>query len=78
MLASAHRQAAEDIEAVVASIQTLPRAGRVVIERCWGAAFHRIAYGCQTKYGQHHDNHARLGTFLRTLGEPTVASGWEE
>jgi hypothetical protein len=49
-----------------------------VIEGGWGAAFRWIAYGCQTKYGQHHDSHERLGAFLRGLGEPTVVGWWEE
>ncbi len=78
MLAPDHRQAAEDIEASVVALQSQPRSGRLAIEGCGGAAFHWIAYGCQTKHGQHHDHHARLGTFLRSLGEPMVASGWDE
>jgi hypothetical protein len=69
MLAPAHRQAAEDIAATIALIQSQPQAARVVIESCWGAAFHWIAFGCQTKHAQHQDNHARLATFLRRLGE---------
>jgi hypothetical protein len=51
MLADAHRQAAEDIEATIAKVQADPRAARVVIESCWGAAFHWIAYGTQQKHG---------------------------
>lgn len=78
MLAPAHRQAAEDIEATVASIQSQPRAGRLVIEGCWGAAFHWIAFGCETKHTQHQDHHARLGTYLRSQGEPHIAADWEE
>jgi hypothetical protein len=78
MLAPAHRQAAEDIEADVATIQPQPRASRLAIEGCWGAAFHWIAYGCQTKHGQHRETHIRLGAFLRGLGEPLVAGWWEQ
>jgi hypothetical protein len=77
MLADAHRQAAEDIEATIAKVQTDPHAARVVIESCWGAAFHWIAYGTQQKQGQHQDSHARLGTMLRALGETTAADAWE-
>jgi hypothetical protein len=43
MLPASHRQAAEDIEATVATISSNPQAARVVIEACWGAAFHWIA-----------------------------------
>jgi hypothetical protein len=78
MLVSDHRQAAEDIEVDVMALHSQPRASRLAIEGCWGAAFHWVAYGCETKYGQHHDNHARLGTYLRGLGEPAAADWWEE
>lgn len=79
MQAPAHRQAAEDIEADIAMLQPQPRASRLTIEGCWGAAFHWIAYGCETKDGQHRETHIRLGAHLRnTLGEPTVANWWEE
>ena len=77
MLPDAHRQAAEDIEATVTAIQQDPRAARMVIEGCWGAVFHWIAYGTQTKHGQHHDHHSRLGSYLRQLGESTAATWWE-
>jgi hypothetical protein len=77
MLAEAHRQAAEDIEKTIVSLQTLPYAARVVIESAWGGAFHWIAFGCQTKHQRHQDNHTRLGTFLRSQGEEAVAEWWE-
>lgn len=78
MLADAHRQAAEDIEATVIPLQADERAARVVIEGAWGAAFHWFAYGCQTKYGKHRESHIRLGTYLRSLGEDEIAKRWEE
>jgi hypothetical protein len=69
MLADAHRNAAEDIEAAIASLVASPRATRLIIEGAWGAAFHWIAFGCDTKHGKHQESHARLGTFLRSLGK---------
>jgi hypothetical protein len=49
MLAGAHRQAAEDIEKTILPLQSASYAARVVIEGAWGAAFHWIAFGCETK-----------------------------
>jgi hypothetical protein len=77
MLAEAHRQAAEDIEQTILPLQTASYAARVVIEGAWGAAFHWIAFGCETKHQSHRESHARLGTFLRRQGEGTVAEWWE-
>ncbi len=77
MLAEAHRKAAEDIEKTILPLQTASYAARVVIEGAWGAAFHWIGYGCATKYQNHQDSHARLGTFLRRQGEEAVAEWWE-
>jgi|SRR5579884_1626887 len=78
MLAEAHRQAAEDIEDTILPLQGASRAARVVIESAWGAAFHWIAFGCQTKHQRHQDHHTRLGTFLRSQGEEAVAEWWED
>jgi len=78
MLAEAHRQAAEDIEKTILPLQTASYAARVVIEGAWGAAFHWIAFGCETKYQNHQESHARLGTFLRRQGEGAVAEWWED
>ena len=77
MLADAHRKAAEDIESTILSLQAQPRAARVIIEGAWGAAFQWIAFGCETKYQQHLNNHTRLGRFLRNLGEKAAADWWE-
>ena len=78
MLAEAHRQAAEDIEKTILPLQTASYAARVVIEGAWGAAFHWIAFGCETKHHNHQECHARLGTFLRRHGEGAVAEWWED
>ena len=78
MLAEAHRQAAEDIEKTILPLQTASYAARVVIEGAWGAAFHWIAFGCETKHQNHQESHARLGTFLRRHGEGAVAEWWED
>lgn len=43
MLAEAHRQAAEDIEKTILSLQGISYAARMIIEGAWGAAFHWIA-----------------------------------
>lgn len=77
MLADAHRTAAEDIEAAIASLVASPRASRLIIEGAWGAAFHWIAYGSHIKHGKHQESHARLGTFMRSLGETATADSWE-
>jgi len=77
MLAEAHRQAAEDIEKTILPLQAASYAARVVIEGAWGAAFHWIAFGCETKHQNHQESHARLGTFLRRQGEGAVAEWWE-
>lgn len=78
MLADGHRNAAENIEATITLLGASPRAGRLIIEGAWGAAFHWIAFGCATKHSKHQESHARLGTFLRTLGEMTAADAWEQ
>ena len=77
MRAEAHRQAAEDIEKTILPLQATSYAARVVIEGAWGAAFHWIAFGCETKHQSHQESHARLGTFLRHQGEKVVAEWWE-
>jgi len=56
MLAEAHRQAAEDIEKTILPLQTASYAARVVIEGAWGAAFHWIAFGCETKHQNHQES----------------------
>ena len=77
MLAEEHRQAAEDLEKTIASLQPAPYAARIVIEGAWGAAFHWIAFGCQTKYQRHLENEAGLGAFLRHQREGVVDDWWE-
>ncbi|HST89998.1 MAG TPA: hypothetical protein VLJ14_16615 [Ktedonobacterales bacterium] len=77
MLPDMHRQAAEELEAAVAAIQADAQFARLVIEGRWAAAFHWIAYRTQTQHGRHQDSHARLGTFLRSLGEAASAEVWE-
>lgn len=54
MLAEGHRRAAEGIEKGIAQLQDLDSGvARLVIEGAWGAGFHWIAFGCETKYQQH-------------------------
>ncbi|MEO7020675.1 MAG: hypothetical protein ABI234_11040 [Ktedonobacteraceae bacterium] len=77
MLAEAHRHAAEEIENTILLIQANETAARVVIESAWGAAFHWICFGCATKHNNHQESHARLGRFLHTLEEGSVARWWE-
>ncbi len=61
MLAEAHRKAAEDSEKSIAKLQpdADPDVARLAIEGAWGAAFHWIAFGCETKHRQHQNNHTR-------------------
>ena len=77
MLAEGHRQPAEDIEKTILSLQTASYAARMIIEGAWGAAFHWIAFGCETKHQSHQEHHTRLGAFLRHQGEDAVAQWWE-
>jgi hypothetical protein len=78
MLAEAHRRASEDIESSILLLRSNEKAARVIIESAWGAAFHWIAFGCETKHHRHQESHARLGRFLRGLGEVAVAEWWEQ
>jgi hypothetical protein len=78
MLAENHRQAAEDLEKTALTYQMAPYATRGTIECAWGASFHWIAFGCQTKHQRHQESHARLGSFLRSQGEKEVAESWED
>src|SRR5207245_8304195 len=79
MLADAHRRAAEGIERALKKVwpSSDPDEGRLVIEGAWSASFHWIAYACQTKHEQHQESHARLGSFLRGLGETKAPDWWE-
>jgi hypothetical protein len=80
MRVDAHQQRAQQLEH---SIGTLgdptadPDQAPGIIELYWGAAFHWIAYGCQTKHGKHKENHTQLGRYLRDLGESTVGDAWD-
>lgn len=78
MLAAAHRKAAEDVEATITPLASSPQAARIVIEGAWGAAFHWIAFGCDTKHGAHQESHARLATYLHAHGEAAVAGWWDQ
>ncbi len=78
MLAENHRKAAEDIEHDITILQSASHQARLMIEGAWGAAFHWIAFGCETKHQQHQNNHTRLGRFLRNQGEGTVAGWWDD
>jgi hypothetical protein len=80
MLTDAHRQAALDDEQTIADRgdpAAKPYIARGVIELYWVAAFQWIAYGCQLKHGKHKENHTKLVSYLRDIGEPTMASRWE-
>lgn len=77
MKAQDHRQAAEQIEQTIATLQSDMQAhSRTIIEAAWGAAFHWIAYGCETKHHQHQENHQRLATYLKGIGETVPADLW--
>ncbi len=79
MLADAHRQAALDDEQALADLgdpAAKPYIRPTVIEGHWGAAFHWIAYGCQTKHGKHKERERGLVAFLGSLGESSLAERW--
>jgi hypothetical protein len=80
MLAVDHRAAAEDIEMVLPDLERSaagPRANRMLIEGYWGATFHWIAFGCQQKHRKHKENHSKLFTYLRDIGEPAIGEKWQ-
>src|SRR5262249_10258195 len=80
MLGDDHRMAAENIERALSDLgdpATKSYIGRTVIESYWGAAFHWIAYGCDRKHGKHKENHSKLVSFLRDLGEGAVSNLWD-
>ena len=79
MKAEDHRKAAEQLEKGVVKLQpgADPDVARLATLGAWGAAFHWIACGCETTYQSHQNTHTRLGSFLRGLGEGTVAMWWE-
>ena len=75
MKAEAHRLKAERIEHGLGKLQ-IDEDPENMIEIAWGAAIHWIAFGCETKYHQHQNNHTRLGKFLQIFGENAVADWW--
>jgi hypothetical protein len=81
MLADKHRAPALANEQTIADLGdwvAKPYVRPTVIEDYWGAAFHWIAYACQTKHSKHKDKHQGLAPFLRNdLHEPTVADRWQ-
>lgn len=80
MLRDAHRQAALDIERAIGDLgdpTARPYLSRSLIELYWGAAFQWIAYGCERKHGKHKENHTKLVSYLRGLGETSVSDYWD-
>lgn len=67
-----HRLRAESIDSQI-SLLTDPSA---IILLCWGAAYHWLAYGCGTQFGQHPPVHAGMSRFLRGQGAGAVADAW--
>ncbi len=76
MLAQAHRTKAERFEKTLMKLQH-DADSEGIIELAWTAAFQWIAFGSETKYGQHQNTHTRLNRFLKNLGEQTAADWWE-
>lgn len=72
MNAQAHRLRAEGIDSQLALLTDVS----AIILLCWGAAYHWLAYGCDTKYGQHPQVHAGMSRFLRGQGASDVADTW--
>lgn len=80
MTAADHKTAAEDLERALADLgdpAAKPYIRRLLMESYFGTAFHWIAYGTATKHGSHKENHSGLVSFLRGLGEQTVATRWQ-
>src|SRR5689334_12753666 len=84
VLSDAHRQAALDIERAgdLGDPTARPYLSRSLIEVYWGAAFQWIAYGwiaygCQRKHSKHKENHTKLVSYLRGLGETTASDLWD-
>jgi hypothetical protein len=79
MLENAHRQAALDIEQALSDMgdpAAEPYLGRSIIELYWGAAFRWIACGCQRMHGKHKENHTKLVSYPRDMGEPAISEVW--
>lgn len=79
MLAERHRKKAEDNELTIAELgdpATKEHIRPTLFELYWGTAFHWMCYGCQQKYGQHHEQHAGLVGYLHTIGEGHLADVW--
>jgi hypothetical protein len=76
MRGDAHRQAAENLEIGIQTLQGQPSQVRLIIEAAWLASFHWIAYGCDRKYQKHLEKHQGLANYLDTLGESVIANIW--
>lgn len=78
--AEQHRQAALDIERLIADAGDpviKPYIARGLFELYWGAAFHWIAVGCQATHSKHKEQHQNLARYLRDMGELQLAGYWE-
>ncbi|HUY75845.1 MAG TPA: hypothetical protein VMV29_03685 [Ktedonobacterales bacterium] len=79
MLGPDHRLAAEDIDATLPSLTASAageRANRMIIEAYFGSAFHWIAFKSEQLYSKHKNNHSKLVSFLRDVGEPGIGDRW--
>ena len=78
MKSEGHLQKAEEI---YGNVQTLTASNgahvSAIVELVFGCAFHYLAYGCDRKFQQHVDTHARLPSLLRTEGETDIANPFE-
>jgi len=73
-----HQQAAEDLENGIQALLGRPGQVRLIIEAAWLAGFHWIAFGCDSKYSQHRENHQGLANYLDGFGEGIIADAWRE
>jgi hypothetical protein len=79
MLADKHRARALGNEQAVTDLGdwvAKPYVRPTVVEGYWGAALHWVAYGCEMRYGRHKEREGGLVSFLRGLGESSVADRW--
>jgi len=48
-----------------------------IVEICYGLAHHLIAYGLETRFGEHKDTHQGVPTLLRQHGQSEIAIHFE-
>ena len=77
MKADGHLKKAGEIKASVEKLKDDQVHLVAVVELCYGLAQHYLAFGLETKYGEHKDTHAGLPSLLRQNDQGDVAMLFE-